>query len=187
VTRYFPSRHYLTAGLVAVGLAALSGYWSLHWPPALLASLLFLMSAALCIFLAVQPGIEVTDEYLAIGRRIIPWADIRRLDRTGWLSPLVVYLTVSGNKRMMLIFPGDLESSNGLLRQLRRCAKDALIDGIPYRQFWGEAVNATGERRAMASPKYRLLREDDEAEVERLYQRLKAVGHLEPKKSSDEK
>ena len=25
-------------------------------------------------------------------------------------------------------------------RHLRRCAKDALIDGIPYRQFWGEVL-----------------------------------------------
>jgi len=41
------------------------------------------------------------------------------------------------------------------------------------------------ERRQLASPRYQLLRPDDEAEVERLFQRLKTVGHLD--KSSDEK
>jgi hypothetical protein len=39
----------------------------------------------------------------------------------------------------------------------------------------------------MPSPRYPLLRPEDEAEVERLYQRLKAVGHLDPKNSPDEK
>jgi hypothetical protein len=59
-----------------------------------------------------------------------------------------------------------------------------LIDGIPYKQFWGEVLPSV-ERRQLPSPKYQLLRPDDEAEVERLFQRLKTVGHLDPK--SDEK
>jgi hypothetical protein len=42
------------------------------------------------------------------------------------------------------------------------------------------------ERRQLTSPRYQLLRSDDEAEVERLFQRLKTVGHLDPK-ASDEK
>ena len=36
------------------------------------------------------------------------------------------------------------------------------------------------------APRYRILRPEDEAEVERLYQRLKAVGNLD-QKNSDEK
>ena len=65
----------------------------------------------------------------------------------------------------------------------RRTARNALIDGIPYRQFWGEALPS--QERRLASPKYQLLRPEDEAEVERLFQRLKTVGHLD--KTSDEK
>jgi hypothetical protein len=38
----------------------------------------------------------------------------------------------------------------------------------------------------VAGPRYR-LRSEDEAEVERLYQRLKTVGNLDQKTSSDEK
>ena len=91
------------------------------------------------------------------------------------------------DSKLILIYPGDLERCNDLLRHLRRLSRDALIDGIPYRQYWGEALNPGPERRQLPSPRYRLLRPEDEAEVERLYQRLKAVGHIDPKSSTDEK
>jgi hypothetical protein len=128
-------------------------------------------------YFAFRPAIEIRETHLTVGRRNIPWADIRRLDRTGWLSPLVLHLTLFDNSRVLIVFPGDVESANSLLRHLRRSAREALIDGIPYRQFWGEPV---AETRPLPSPVYRLLRPEDEAEVERLYQRLKAVRHLDP-------
>jgi hypothetical protein len=48
-------------------------------------------------------------------------------------------------------------------------------------------LSAPHERRQLSSPKYRVLRPEDEIEIERLYQRLKTVGHLDPKNSSDDK
>jgi len=42
------------------------------------------------------------------------------------------------------------------------------------------------EHRESAPVHYPLLRPEDEAEVERLYQRLKAVGRLDSRSSSDE-
>ena len=186
---YSPSRHYATAGLIALGLAGFSGWvaWS-QWNPAWVAAVLFLASAALLLFLAVQPAIEIYEHHLAIGRRIVPWTEIERLDRSSWISPLIVYLSLSENRRAILIYPGDVDSGKSLLRHLRRCAKHALIDGIPYRQFWGESLPApANERRQLTSPKFHILRPDDEAEVERLFQRLKTVGHLDPKGSPDEK
>ncbi|HYP14519.1 MAG TPA: hypothetical protein VEQ63_11395 [Bryobacteraceae bacterium] len=185
MTCYSPSRHYLSAGFIAVGLAGFSGWVALQWPPAWIAAVLFLASAAILLGLALQPAIEIYEHHLAVGRRIVPWSDIRRLDRTSWVAPLVVHLTLSGDQTMFLVYPGDRDAGKSLLRHLRRCAKEALIDGIPYRQFWGEVLPAGNERRQLPSPKYQLLRPDDEAEVERLFQRLKTVGHLDPK--SDEK
>ena len=70
---------------------------------------------------------------------------------------------------------------------MRRLCRDALIDGIPYRQYWGEVLGSAGERRQNSLPRYRILRPEDEAEVERLYQRLKTVGNLDQKNSTDEK
>ncbi|MBI3281779.1 MAG: hypothetical protein HYZ57_18295, partial [Acidobacteria bacterium] len=115
------------------------------------------------------------------------WSDIERVDRTSWISPLVVYLTLAEGKRVLLVYSGDVEGGKSLLRQIRRYARFSLIDGIPYRQFWGELLPSVGEPKQLQSPRYRLLRPEDEAEVERLFQRLKTVGNLDPKNSGDEK
>ena len=187
VSRYLPSRHYMSAGFVALGLAAFSAWVGFRWSPAFFPALLFLLSAAVVLFVAFQPAIEIYDGHLKIGKRAVPWNKIRRLDRTGWVSPLVVHVTLIDDQRILLIYPGDLDSANSLLRHLRKYSKEALIDGIPYRQFWGEALTGAPERRQLTSPKYQLLRPEDEAEVERMFQRLKTVGHIDPKKSSDEK
>jgi hypothetical protein len=151
--------------------------------------ILFVLTAALLFVMAARPAIEVHEGYLTIGRRIIPWMDIRRLDRTGWVSPLIVRITLFDDSRFILVYPGDLDSCNSLLRHLRRLSRDALIDGIPYRQYWGEVLSpgAGAARKEPTIPRYRVLRPEDEAEVERLYQRLKTVGNLDQKNSTDEK
>jgi len=188
MTRYLPARHYLSFGIVAVALALFSGWLGLDWPPAFVPAGLFLISSVMLFVMAFRPAIEIHEEYLTVGKRIIAWMDIRRLDRTGWISPLIVRITLFDDSRVTLIYPGDLDSCNSLLRHLRRLSRDALIDGIPYRQYWGEVlVNASGDRKQLPPPRYRILRPEDEAEVERLYQRLKTVGNLDQKNSTDEK
>ena len=107
-------------------------------------------SGILLLVLAFQPPIEVYEHHLVLGRRIIPWGEIRRLDRTSWMTPLIVNLTLTGDRRVVLVYPGDIDAGKSLLRHLRRCAKDALIDGIPYRQFWGEVLPGGSDRRQIA-------------------------------------
>jgi hypothetical protein len=187
MTRYTPSTHYLHGGLAALVLAGFSAWCGLSWPLALIPAVLFLASGGVLGFLALRPPVEVHESHLAIGKRAIPWLDIRRLDRTGWISPLVVHITLFDDSRFSLIYPGDLDSANSLLRHLRRAARGALIDGIPYRQFWGEGPAKGGDRRPQPGPRVRVLRPEDEAEVERLFQRLKTAGHIDPKNSTDEK
>jgi hypothetical protein len=186
MTRYVPARHYLSFGLVAIALAAFFAWLGTEWPPAFIPALLFLLGSILLFAMYFRPSIEIHDGYLSSGKKVVPWMDIRRLDRTGWISPLVVRLTLFDDSRLTLIYPGDLDSCNGLLRYLRRFSRDALIDGIPYRQYWGEVLASGGERKQAPPPRYRILRPEDEAEVERLYQRLKTVGNLD-QKNTDEK
>ena len=187
MTRYVPARHYLWFGVTAVVFAGFSGWFGLSFKPAFVPAALFVLTAAMLFLMALRPAIEIHEGYLAIGRRIIPWMDIRRLDRTGWISPLLVRITLYDDSRLALIYPGDLDSCNSLLRHLRRLSRDALIDGIPYRQYWGEVLAPGGDRKQATPPRYRILRPEDEAEVERLYQRLKTVGNLDQKNSTDEK
>jgi len=190
MTRYLPARYHLWFGVSAVGLAALSGWLALglSYQLAYIPAGLFVLTAAFLFLMAFRPAIEVHEGYLAIGRRIVPWMDIRRLDRTGWICPLIIRVTLFDDSRLVLVYPGDLDSCNSLLRHLRRLSRDALIDGIPYRQYWGEVLASDSERKQVQSPapRYRILRPEDEAEVERLYQRLKTVGNLD-QKNSDEK
>ena len=195
MTRYLPARHYLRFAIAALALSAFAMWRALAWDPgswpgivlAFLPSMLFVLTASLLLILAFRPPIEVHEGYLSIGRKVIPWVDIRRLDRTGWVSPLVVRVTLFDDSRQVLLYPGELDACNALLRQLRRASRDALIDGVPYRQYWGEVLAPVAETKQAALPlRYRILRPEDEAEVERLYQRLKTVGNLDQKNSADE-
>ncbi len=185
--RYTPSKQYLWAGLVAAGLAVISSLFATEWMIALVASILFLLSAIAILVLAFRPAVEIQENVLLVGDRTIAWSNVARVDRTGWVSPLAVYLTLfKGDEKVLIVFPGDLDASNSLLRHLRRNAKEALIDGIPYRQFWGDSLPPMDGPKLLSPPKVQLLRSDDEAEVERLYQLLKTVGHLDTRQQDEQ-
>src|ERR1700682_5842928 len=180
MTRYLPGRRYLWLGAAAVVFAGLFGWLGATFQTAYFAAGLFILTAAFLFTVAARPAIEIHEGYVAVGKRIIPWMDIRRVDRaTAWVAPLIVRITLFDDSRLLLIYPGDLDSCNSLLRHLRRLSRDALIDGIPYRQYWGEVLSPGNERKHAPSPRYRILRPEDEADVERLYQRLKTVGNLD--------
>jgi hypothetical protein len=183
VARFTPSRRYFSLALFALGGALLAASTGLRWPPAWIAAVLFAVSATGLLILAFQPAIEIHETHLSVGRRAIPWSDVRRLDQTGWNAPLAVYLTLVDERRLLLVYPGDFDSATSLLRHLRRYSREALLDGVPYRQFWGEVPTAPKQ---LAPPRYRLLRPEDEEEVERMFQRLKSVGRLDPRGSDEQ-
>ena len=182
--------------IVAFCGALFSAWMGLRWAPSWIAAALFVLSGAILGFIAVRPAIEIYGTHLRIGRAAIPWQEIRGVDQTGWSAPLAVFLTLRGDHRFLLFYPGDREAASALLWHLQRFSHRAHLDGIPYRQFWGEEVagapftEETGEaarpEKAVAtSPiRYPLLRPEDEEEVERMFQRLKSVGNLESKNSN---
>ena len=201
LARFTSSRVYLSLTLFAVGGALFSAWNALRWGPSWIAAALFAVSALVLAAVTLRPAIEIHETHLAIGSRIIPWRLVRRVDQTGWNTPLVAILTLHNGERIHLLYPGDLDSSNSLLRHLRRFSREALLDGVPYREFWGELATASRTSEPTKNPdpvpadankdasiplRYPVLRSEDEEEVERLFQRLKSVGHLESK-GSDEK
>ena len=186
ISRYRVSNYYLWAGLVAVALAGFSAWLSLTHPICWIASALLIASAAVVLYLATRPPIEIYDSHVKIGMAAIPWRHIRRLDRSSSL-PLMVRLTLSDKSHVLVIYPGDQTSASGLLQNLRRYSREALIDGVPYRQFWGEPASAAAVKKQLPTPRSPLLLPEDEAEVERMFQRLKSMGHIEEKTSSEDK
>jgi len=161
---------------VWLGPAWLAHVWtSLPW----IAAVGFGLTAAVILALVLRPAIEIHETHLQIGRRAIPWTEIRRLDQTGWNVPLVLQLTLERADTMLLIYPGDLDASGSLLRHLRRYSRHALLDGVAYREFWGEHPGGAAAHKQLPPPRYPLLRPEDEEEVERLFQRLKTAGRLD--------
>jgi len=81
-----------------------------------------------------------------------------------------------------VVYAGETDSCGSLLRHLRRCSREALLEGIPYSQFWGETAAA----KQLPPPRYPLLRPEDEEEIERMFQRLKTVGRLDHRADSSD-
>jgi hypothetical protein len=183
ITSYRPNRQFIFAGLAGLAIALFSGWVALRWEYAWVAASLAFLSSLLCFFMASRPAIEVHEAHLRVGRRVVPWFQIRKLDRIA-IIPLVVQITLANKRRFFVIYAGDISTANSLLRHLRRRSREALIDGVPYKQFWGEARAAGSERKLVPPPRSPLLMPDDEAEVERLFQQLKTVGHLDQKTGS---
>ncbi len=183
MTRYVPARHYISFGVVALALAGGSAWLGLAFSRGLLIpAVLFLLTSAVLLAMALRPAIRVYDAHIEIGKRVIPWHDIQRVDRTGWLSPLVVRLTLFDDERILIVYPGEVDCCKHVLRTIRQMSTSALIDGVPYRQFWGEPEN-----RQLPASRQRVLRAEDEEEVERLYFLLKTVGHIDPRNSGEER
>jgi hypothetical protein len=144
-----------------------------------------------------QPRIEIHETHLQLGRRTILWREIRRLDQSGWIAPLAISLTLSNDRRVLLLYAGDLDSSASLLRHLRRYSRNALLDGIPYRQAWGEmeppkllepGKTADPVKRHAPPALHRpLLRPEEEEEIEKMFQRLKSVGRLDQRDQRDQR
>ena len=187
IARFTPSWKYSRGGLLALALAIASAGLAWHWPFTIVASQLFFLSASVLLFLAFRPVVEIHSSHLQLGSQIIPWNSILRVDRTGWVTPLGVFLELDTKRRIFILYPGDLDSSKQLLRLIRKYSREALLDGVPHRQVWGDAPPPVQAARQLTSPKYQLLRSEDEADVERMFQQLKSAGRIDSQSSPDDK
>jgi hypothetical protein len=174
MTRFTPSRSYLLFGILAAVAAVGSVWFALQWAPSWFAVVLFSLTAFILLLLASRPPIRITDACLKLGNQDVPWIAIRRIEHRGWMTPLVARLTLVDQSHVWVVYPGDSDASQTLLQFLYRFADQAAT---------GITSAATAQ---LKSPHYPLLRPEDEEDVERLYHRLRSVGHLDPK-SNDEK
>ena len=54
----------------------------------------------------------------------------------------MVKLALYDDENVVLVYPGEVDCCKHLLRTLRQMATNAMIDGVPYRQYWGELLGA---------------------------------------------
>jgi len=176
--RFAPSRLYLTVAAISLGLTAFSTWSALRWWPVSLAALLFAATSGLIVWLATRPVIEIHRDRLCVGKRSVSWREIRRVDQTGWVAPMVVFLTLNGDERLRLLYPGDAETSNELLGLIQQNAVGALINGIPWVKIFGRPPEETVAPALEPPARIKVLTDEDEAEVERLYQQLRTAGRF---------
>jgi hypothetical protein len=148
----------------------------------IVAAVLLGATAGLTVLLALRPRIEVFDSHIEIGQRRIFWAEVQRVDRVvigkgePWAAPLLLRIKVSGGEEILIFHTGDVQSCMSLLRHIYRHSRAARLDDLTYAEFWGELPSA---RPPAALPRPRLLRAEDEDDVERMYKRLRAGGRLD--------
>ncbi|MCB1020293.1 MAG: hypothetical protein KDC27_10210 [Acidobacteria bacterium] len=173
---YRPARQYLPASLTAFALALFSAWCGFQWALAFLPAALFIISAALLGYLGTQPPIEIGEHALRIGSEALPWKQILRVDTTSWNSPLVLYLTMMDGTKRRLVYPGDVLSADRLLRQIRRLARAAALDGVAPSARVHQVAPIRADDYPLQSPRVRLLRTEDEEDVLRIYREMKSAG-----------
>jgi len=164
MTLYRPAPRYLPFSAVSLLLSGVAAWYGLRWTPAFALAVLLLLGAAVYAWLASRPHIVIRENSCSVGRRSFQWSEVESLESNGWTSPLgtsplVFRIGLRGGRRLHFIYPGDSKRSNRLQRQM--CRLVSRHDHAP------------------PSPQYRILRSDDEIEVERLFQLLKSAGRLE--------
>lgn len=184
VETFLPSRLYARVGWAALAGSLVCVLCGFRAPLAFIPGVLCAMTSAGLFWLAARPAIHVSQEQFQIGDRVIAWREVREVNRSRFLSPLVIKLRLTNSRRKILIFPGEPDRIERLMFQLRKNSQLATFDGVAYRDYWTWLSLSAGQGDASTLDQpVRMLSSDDEEEVERLYQKLKSVGRLDGRAS----
>jgi hypothetical protein len=189
---YRPSRLYSRLGWATLAGAVICILCGFRVPLAFIPASLCAVTATAMFCLAARPTIKVGESQLNIGERAIAWREIREINSSRFVSPLILKIKLTNSRRKVLIFPGEPERIARLMFQLRKNSHLATFDGVAYRDYWTwtSLTGLQGETASLDHP-VRMLNAEDEQEIERMYQKLKAVGRLDSRtadssRSSDE-
>jgi hypothetical protein len=190
---YLPSRLYSWTGWAALAGSLVCVLCGFRAPLAFIPGVLCAATAGALFWLAARPTIRVGETQFNIGERAIAWREIREINtsrfNTGrFVSPLILKLKLTNSRHKILVFPGDPDRINRLANQLRKKSFLATFDGVAYRDYWtwSTLAGSRNEKPALEQP-VRMLSPEDEDEVERMYQKLKAVGRLDSRASDSSK
>ena len=184
VELFVPARLYARIGWAALGGSLISIFCGYRAPLAFLPAFLCAATALGLFWLASQPAIRVTENQFNIGDRTIAWREVTEVNSSRFVSPLVLHLRLTNNRKKLLVYPGEPEQIAQLVTLLHKHAHGASFDGIAYKDYWTSLNVAAGRNdKANSDQPVRMLSPEDEEEVERLYQKLKAVGRLDSRSS----
>lgn len=183
-----PSRLYARVGWAALAGSAICVLCGFRAPLAFIPGFLCATTAAALFWLAARPCIRVGETQFNIGDRAIAWREVREINSSRFLSPLILRIKLTNSRRRTLIFPGEPERIAKLMFQLRKNSQLATFDGVAYRDYWtwSSLAGLNGENPVIDQP-VRMLNPEDEEEIERMYQKLKTVGRLDSRNTDSSK
>ncbi len=182
---YLPSRLYAKVGWFALVGSLVSVAFGFRSVFALAPAFLCGLTSALLFWLASRPRITVGENQFTIGERAIAWREVKEINSSRFVSPLLLDIKLTNHRRKRLVFPGEPERIGKLMYQLRRNSHLATFDGVAYRDYWTwTSLGSNKLAGPIAAQPVRMISQDDEEEIERLYQRLKTVGNLDGRSES---
>jgi hypothetical protein len=187
MTRYAPSRSYTVASLLSLVFSVASVWTATLWLPTILLAAFFLVISAASALLALQPAVELRRDSIRCGSFRASWRQVRRVEYKMRAFLLVIHLTMANGRQRRILHPGSRVSGGRLMRDLRTLSTSFLErqEKLPRESDEFPEVNA-GPSLREAMQRVRILSPDDEADVKMLFQRLKAVGHLDSSGQNEE-
>jgi hypothetical protein len=189
---FVPARLYARVGWAALAGSLVCVLCGFRAPLAFIPALLCAATASALFWLAARPPIRIGETQFNIGERAVAWREVREINRSRFISPLVLRIKLTNCRHKTLVYPGEPERIERLLLQLRKNSQLATFDGVAYRDYWtwSSLSGVRGDNPALDQP-VRMFSSEDEEEIERLYQKLKTVGRLDSRgtdasKTSDE-
>lgn len=177
---FVPSRLYARVGWAALAGSLIAVLCGFRAPLAFIPGLLCAITAAALFWLASRPAVRIGESQFNIGERAIAWREVREINAGKFFSPLILKVKLTNSRHAMLIYPGEPERIEQLLFQLRKHSTMATFDGVAHRDYWTWiSLNGAQKETSVLEQPVRMLSADEEDEIERMYQKLKAVGRLD--------
>src|SRR5579884_3337420 len=136
VETFVPSRLYSRIGWAALAGTAISGLCGFRAPLAFIPGFLCGITALVVFWLAARPPVRIADTQFNVGDRAIAWREVREVNSTRFLSPLVLKIRLTNARKLLLIYPGEPERIEQLVFQLRKRSEMATFDGVAHRDYW---------------------------------------------------
>lgn len=190
---YQPSRLYSWTGWAASAGFLVGAACGFRAPLAFIPAFLCAITSAALFWLAARPWIRVGETQFNIGERAIAWREVREINSSRFntdyfVSPLILKIKLTNSRSKILIYPGDPGRIDQLTSQLRKHSHLATFDGVSHRDFWAwSTTESPNTDKRTPEPPARMLIPEDEEEIERLYQKLKTVGHLDSRTNDSSK
>jgi hypothetical protein len=183
---YLPSRLYARAGWFGLAGAIVCFACGLRTNFAFIPAFLCCFTSAVLFWLVSRPRLTLRESQFAVGDRSIAWREIREVNTTKLVSPLLLRLKLTNSRTKILVYPGEPERITKLLYHIRRNATLASFDGVSYKDYWTwTSMGAVRGSHAAGDQPVRMISQEDEEEIERLYRQLKSVGHLDSRSDSE--